>query len=144
MTKTKTLTGYLIANWRDEDLRYRKTKMENPGPYEIQVPVSLDVTVPQVDVDELSSRLEVPRPSVEQATAADIDAEDFPDWHDTAEEAIEFAWTQRADALETHPVPESLLDELVGRTVVDAPGVPNPESVRGYLKDRLHDDCTHE
>lgn len=44
----KTYSGYLIANWRDDDLRYRKTRPDDLAPRELSIPVSISVAVPEV------------------------------------------------------------------------------------------------
>lgn len=68
---TKDYSGFLIVNWRDDNVRYRKTppNTNKQSPYEIAIPVSVSVAVPSVTVPEIEADIEVPPAEVEHAVS---------------------------------------------------------------------------
>lgn len=80
-TTEKTYEGYLVINWRDDDLRFRKTEPESLNPTELAVPISTTVNVPEIEVPSVELEVDVPPASVEQAVteAAERIAPDFED-----------------------------------------------------------------
>lgn len=76
---TRSYSGYLIVDWRDakssNDVRFRKTEPTDPAPHEVTIPVSVDVTVPEVDVPSIMAEVEIPAPEVEEVVRSDIEDE---------------------------------------------------------------------
>jgi hypothetical protein len=74
----QTYSGYLVINWRDDDVRFRKTAPSNRevAPTEIAIPVSVGVTVPEVEVPEITAEVEVPAAKVEHAVADEQETDD--------------------------------------------------------------------
>lgn len=67
-TETKTYDGYLIVNWRDDELRFRKTAPTGSlAPQELAIPLTVDVTIPEVQVPEIHADIEVPPAKVNRA-----------------------------------------------------------------------------
>ena len=77
MSETKEFSGYLYINWKDDDLRLRKTKQNNPSPYEIVTKVSVDVEIPEMDIPEISKTIEVSEVQVKEAVQEIIDFDEF-------------------------------------------------------------------
>lgn len=67
ISETKEYGGYLVINWRDDDVRYRKTPPENPGPQELAIPLELTINVPEVQVPTIEAAIDVPAAKVEQS-----------------------------------------------------------------------------
>lgn len=129
----KSLSAYLVVDWRDEDLKVRKTKPET-SPYEVAVPLDLEIEVPEIDVQSLSARLEVPQANVHEIVQGEVHDEELLDWQVTAESVLE-------DRIGPDPDPEQLkedsVEQVLGAVMLQAPGVPDPEKVRDYLDDRI-------
>lgn len=66
-TTTRTYSGYLVINWRDDTLRFRKTEPEDLNPTEIAVPQSVTVTVPEIEVPSVELNVDVPPAAVDKA-----------------------------------------------------------------------------
>lgn len=64
---TKTYEGWLIINWRNDRLRFRKTEPDNLNPSEIAVPQNVTVTVPDIEVPGVELDIDVPPATVEKA-----------------------------------------------------------------------------
>jgi hypothetical protein len=74
--ETKTYEAYLLINWSKDDLRVRKTHPGGKlGPQELAIPISVDVTVPEVQVPEIHADITVPPAKVEQAVTGGVDDE---------------------------------------------------------------------
>jgi hypothetical protein len=86
----KTIHNWLIINWQDGSTRTRKSEPSpsSLGTHELATELRLDVVIPEVDVDELRARVEVPKPRVEQTALDDMDADDAPDWMDVADDRL--------------------------------------------------------
>lgn len=66
--ETKRYEGHLVVNWRDDDLRFRKTAPEGAlAPQELAIPLTIVVTIPEVQVPEIHADIEVPPARVERA-----------------------------------------------------------------------------
>jgi len=78
VSKTKTYSGYIIVNWKDDDLRFRKSKPSKSerSPFEVPVEANLDVEVPDFNVPEMSQTLEIPQVQVKQAVSELVDYEE--------------------------------------------------------------------
>lgn len=74
--ETKTYEGHLIVNWRNDQVRYRKT---GPGgslaPQELAIPLSIDVTIPEVQVSEIHADIEIPPVKVERTETDESEPE---------------------------------------------------------------------
>lgn len=59
---TKTVSRYLVYDWRDDKLRTRKSKpsKNDLSPYEQPVSFSFEVRIPEVEIPEVSAVFEVP------------------------------------------------------------------------------------
>ena len=66
-TQTKTFSGYLIVDWKNETMRHRKTEPDDLAPTQLAIPVSVDVAVPEVSVPTIEAAIEVPAAQVEQS-----------------------------------------------------------------------------
>lgn len=66
-TETKTFSGYLVVDWKREEMRYRKTKPRDKSPTELAIPLSIDVRVPEVQVPTIEAAIDVPAAQVEQS-----------------------------------------------------------------------------
>lgn len=133
MPQTKTLKGYLVVDWKEETHRTRKNKPSKTelSPYELVLPLEVEVHVPDVDTPEISHRLEVPQVQVEQILREqDYDESDLEEWQETAEEILTHT------DLEMMSLPEDI-PRLVGETMLAATGVPDPSQVEAYIRDRV-------
>lgn len=66
--KTKTLKGYLVINWTNDDIRLRKTT-PNVNPTEMALELSIDVKVPKKTIPEISHTIEIPSVQILDAVA---------------------------------------------------------------------------
>ena len=136
----KTIDGWLIVDWRSGDIRARKTK---PGASELstnelKAKVSVDVTVPEVDVPTLALEIDVPEPRVYAATLEAIDEEDLPDWADVAFDKVDqnrIPFEQAGNA----PEWKDAVDTTAMDTLRDAPGRPDVERVRQFVDKTARD-----
>lgn len=88
MTETteKQFSGYIVVNWKEEDVRHRKSKPSNGdlSPFEVAVKHDLTVEVPEMEIPTLSTTLQVPEVQVKEAVSelTDVDYEEeseFPE-----------------------------------------------------------------
>lgn len=75
--RTKSVDGYLIYDWKQDQHRTVKRDPEGRrgsdlGTHEIKVPLDIDVFIPEPQAEGLSARIEVPKVRVEQAIAEDV------------------------------------------------------------------------
>lgn len=131
------IQNWLIINWKDPSTRTRKSepKASDLGTHELATELTLDVVIPEVDVDSLHARVEVPTPRVEQSEIDDLDAEDAPDWQDIADEMIEEffeRYEEWGDWLE-------LADQYALRVLRDAPARPPVTDVQNYLRTNVRE-----
>lgn len=124
---TKKLNYYLVVNWQKERISARKTKKDNLGPYELQIEADLEIDIPDVDVPVISEQLEVPQPTVNRIAQEAIFEEEFPDWYETVEDCIARATPDHSDY------------EVLGWAMEDTKGVPNPDEVLDYIRQRRED-----
>lgn len=78
MAETKNYSGYIVVNWKDDDLRFRKSKPSKSerSPFEVPVRVNFDIEVPEFDIPEVSQTLEIPQVQVKQAVSELVDYEE--------------------------------------------------------------------
>lgn len=68
--QTKEYSGYIIVNWRNDEVRYRKTApRDDANPRELAIPITVEVEVPEVQVPEIDADITVPPAQVEHAIA---------------------------------------------------------------------------
>lgn len=135
--KTKTISGYLVFNWKDGSHRTRKSKPDSLGTYEIATPLEIQVEIPDVDVPEIAAKVQVPQPRVQTAVLESLDDDAFPDWSDVAEEYLE-AYVERIRSAETLDAVDDLVDQLTTKVLLDLDGIAEPEKVRAFLQDHAH------
>lgn len=86
MTREKTITGWLVVDWKQDSHRTRKSKPDSLGTNELLVKISIIVTVPEMDVPDLALEVDVPEPQVRAAALEAPHEDELPDWSDTATE----------------------------------------------------------
>jgi len=128
--REETIKNWLVINWREGTTRTRKSKPDASklGTHELATSLTLNVTIPDVDVPELVADVEVPQPRVESSELSDLEAEDSPDWMDVADEIVD--QNPEAD-------PYDEVDRLVVAVLEDAPDRPDVEEVKRYLQTQL-------
>lgn len=135
-TTEKELSAYLIVNWKDETLKSRKTEPDdtNLSPYEIAIPASVTVVVPEVEIPEIAARVEVPRPNVESGLLEDAAWEGDPDaWKEVADDLLDGAFKREGE------VNDDTVMQLVGRTLTTADVPADPTRVKHYLRREIRD-----
>ncbi|GAB7011755.1 hypothetical protein JCM18549_00260 [Halolamina salina] len=130
--REETIENWLVINWREGTTRTRKSKPDAAklGTHELATSLTLNVTIPDVDVPELVADVEVPQPRVEASELSDLETEDSPDWMDVADEIVD-------EHPETDPFDE--IDQLVVAVLEDTPGRPDVEEVKRYLQQQLRE-----
>jgi len=131
----KTIQAYLIVDWKQGATRTRTTEpsASELGTNELVTPITLDVIVPEVQVEELSARIEVPEPRVIETDMADRDAQDIPGWQEIADEYL-------APLREAHDPGAEWLDErdaILVEVLQEAPGRPDIEDVSEYCERQI-------
>ena len=132
----KQIHNYLVIDWKNESTRTRQTepRASDLGANEVMTEVTIDVVIPDVQVDELTARVEVPQPRVEATELDDLDADGVVDWQDVADEVLEdfadvFGWSREEWAGEE--------DQYILRIMEGAPGRPEVDEVRSYCRDEV-------
>lgn len=139
----KTITGWLVVDWRNESHRTRKSKpgATDLGANEVLAKLDVKVTIPEVDVPTLGVAVDVPEPQVHAATLEALDDEAMPDWTDAAAEIVaehdQRIW-EAAPGAET----ERLVDELTTAVLVAVKTRPPAERVREYVLELVHESAT--
>lgn len=140
----KTYTGYLIVNYRDDELRFRKTKPSkgerSPSEYPVKVEVAAEV--PDFDIPTLAAEFSVPEAQIKRAAHDDLIAEGaVPEYEELAAEAVE-----RHDDLvaKASGNPQGVefddaVSVLVGYILRRAEGYPDPAAVEEHVERRLHE-----
>ena len=137
---TKEYSGFLVVDWRDDDLRFRKTRpgAGDRGPTEYPVEVTVEVEVPEFDIPDLSADMKVPAPAVREAVATELHENgETPEWHSTAERGVEHFRdeAQAANVRETEF--DDLVSKVVGYVLRNAEGYPPVETVEEHVETRL-------
>jgi len=141
MAREKTITGWIVVDWKEGSHRTRKSKPDSLGTNELLAKLSIDVTIPEVDVPELALQIDVPEPQVHAATLEALDEDDLPDWTDTAAGIVsDHRYDIRAceDGHEAH----NLVDQLTARTLFEVETRPDPKNVREHIRqlvERIYD-----
>jgi hypothetical protein len=139
-TTTRTYNGYLIINWHDDDLRFRKTtpSKSDHAPTEYSVEVEIDVAVPEFDVPTLAAEFKVPEAQVRQTAASEVYAEGEPDgWHETVEDALDH-FAAEAHGLDPSQTEfDDLVSTAVGYVMRRGEGLPPVAEVEEVIEERL-------
>lgn len=134
MADNKTITAWLVVDWQSGQHRTRQSKPKHSelGTNELLTKIEIEVSVPDVDVPTLAARIDVPEPRVYAATMEALSDEEMPNWSDAANDVIE------SEELAIEQAPdgelERLVDSMVTRTLMSAPGLPDPELVKEYIE----------
>lgn len=125
-----TITNWLVIDWKAESTRTRKSKPSQTdlGTNELATKLTLDVEIPEVEVDELRAKVKVPKPRVEKTALEDIDDENAPGWVDVADEVVD-------DYLESLDNFGDWMDhraDAILEVVEHSPEVVDVEAVRDY------------
>jgi len=131
----KKITGWLIVDWKDGSHRTRQSKPSKGEltANELTAKLSVDVSVPEVEVPTLAVEIDVPEPQVYAATLEALDNEDLPDWSDAANDKVEgnrVAFEQADSA----PEWKQAVDETTVDTLREAQGRPDVDNVREYVE----------
>lgn len=131
----KTITGWLVVDWKDGSHRTRQSKPDQHelGSNELLAEIAVDVNVPEVDIPKLALDIDVPEPQVYAATLEALDDEALPDWTDAVHEVVA---TREPDieVADRTALPD-LIDQLTTRTLLQVNTRPNPEHVHDYVTD---------
>lgn len=141
---TKEFTYWLLYDWREDDIRGRKTKPSKGErrPTEQPLKVSASIEVPEMEIPELTASINVPRAQVKQSAYADLlgDDEDGPPWHDDVDAVLE-AHDDKVQQWADDELPrETLVDLLTGAVLRRADGYPDSETVAEYVGERIYDE----
>ena len=131
----KKINGWLIVDWKDGSHRTRQSKPSKGEltANELTAKLSVDVSVPEVEVPTLAVEIDVPEPQVYAATLEALDNEDLPDWSDVANNKVEgnrVAFEQADSA----PEWKQAVDETTVDTLREAQGRPDVDNVREYVE----------
>ena len=58
--KEKTFKGFLMLNWKTNQVRLLKTRGYDLNPYEIRVPYNIKITLPEIKDTPLNIDIELP------------------------------------------------------------------------------------
>lgn len=126
----KTLDYYLVLDWQAEKITARKTEPDSTGPYQVVIPVEMEVQVPEPDVPTLSAEVQIPEAQVHRAVSESLYDEDYPAWMETVDSII----SQTEDHLAATPED---VNRILGEAMIEAPGAPDPQEVRSHIQERL-------
>jgi hypothetical protein len=140
MSKSKTITGWLVVDWKSGAHRTRKSKPSSSelGTNELVAKLNVDVTVPEVEVPTLAVEIDVPEPQVYAATLDALDEDEMPDWSEAAIEAVDESIDAFEDA-DSHAEFLTVVDTAVVRTLKKSPGRPDVETVHDFIVDVAND-----
>lgn len=127
----KTITYWLVFDWKKEDVRARKTKPKRSelGTNELLVEGELVVSKPEIEVPKLAAELNIPASRIRRVVAEGMETDtEFPDWFETVDEVFD-----------NHPdlVDERQVDALVGKVMIEDPGHPDPVDVHDEIQQRI-------
>lgn len=137
MADDKTITAWLVVDWRDGSHRTRKSKpsQRELGTNELLTKVEIDVEVPDVDIPTLAAKIDVPEPRVYAATLDALSDDELPDWTDTANDVIdgEMVAIEQASGGDL----DRVIDSITVQTLKQTPGRPDPDLVEQYVQDTV-------
>lgn len=135
MSNDKTISGWIVVDWKQETHRTRKSKpsASELGTNELLAKLAIDVSVPDVDVPTLAVDIDVPEPQVYAATLEALDDDDLPDWSDVANDKVHqdrLALKGAENAQEFGNV----VDQITARVLMEVNSRPDPANVREYVE----------
>jgi len=71
----KTFHGYAILNWKEGDMKLRKTKPsdKNLSPYQVPVQLNFTLEVPEIEIPEISTTMEIEQAQVRQVVSEELE-----------------------------------------------------------------------
>jgi hypothetical protein len=136
----KTITGWLVVDWKGETHRTRKSKpsASELGANELLAELRVNVTVPEVETPTLTVNIDVPKPQVEAAELAALDEDELPDWTDAVHKRLADVDVDIEDVPDLDPVERRALENDVALDVLEAvPTRPDPAAVREYVYETI-------
>jgi hypothetical protein len=129
----KTITGWIVVDWRKGKHRTRqsKPKASELGSNELLSKLSIDVHVPEVEVPELAVEIDVPEPHVRAATLEALDEEQLPGWTDIANELIPSTIPDDPEEFQNE------VNRITVQTLTEASTRPDPDAVREYVDETM-------
>jgi hypothetical protein len=134
---TKSYSGYLIVDWRDDEVRYRKTRPDaaQRGPTEYPIELSLEVEVPEFEMPELAATMSVPEPQVRETVAEELlESGASPEWMHKVDRAVEHFGDEAAGLDPNETAFDDLVSKATGYVVRRAEGYPPVEQVEDELE----------
>lgn len=132
-----TIKYWLVFDWKDEDVRARKTKPSRSdlGTNELLVQGELTVRKPEIEVPTLATELDIPEARIRRVAADGMQTDaDEPGWYATVDEVLE----QNPDLIEKEdPNAATILvmKEDPGSPPVEAVGDRVREQMRKHIED---------
>lgn len=133
MAETKTITGWLVVDWKKGNHRTRKSKPSagDLGKNELLAKISIEVHVPDVPTAELAVAIDVPEPQVRQAALEALSPDQLPDWTDEVPEVV----SMYEDELEGDQPYGDVINSMAFQVLSRVESRPDPETVRRYIHD---------
>ena len=132
----KTIDGWLIVDWKQGTHRTRKSKpgARELGNHELLAKLTVNVTIPEIDVPELALQIDVPEPQVYAASLEALEGDELPDWTDVANEIID-AHDERIAGIDEDDweMLDAIAKELTTETLVELKSRPDPGGVKHYI-----------
>jgi hypothetical protein len=143
----KTYSGYLIVDWRDDEVRFRKTRPDaaSRGPTEYPVEVTVEVDVPEFDPPEIATSMSVPEPQVREHVAEELHGGGAtPPWAHTVDRAVEHFGDEAAGLDPTETAFDDLVSKATGYVLRRAEGYPPVGEVADELETVLTNIATQQ
>lgn len=139
---TKTYQAYLIIDYRDDEIRLRKTQPSKSerAPTEYPVKVEVTVDVPEMEVPVIEAEYNVPEPKVREAIEEDFLSSEFDEEYD---DVIQSVVEDNIDLITAIPQPdntvhyETVVDALAPQVTTRAEGYPDPDDIKPKLRTRI-------
>lgn len=133
-SETKTITGWLIIDWRKESHRTRQNKPKASviGANEIYTKLKVEVEIPEVETTTLSAKARVPKPQVHASDLETLDEDELPSWTNVADRIIEEQYSDIVDA-ETAEDYDNIVRRMVADVLLNTPGMVPPDVVEDYV-----------
>lgn len=129
----KTISGWLVVNWKTGDHRTLKQKpsYSKLGKNELLAKLKINVSAPEVELSTLSVDIDVPEPMVHQAVLEALDEDDLPGWTDAVADVV-----SEYDLADPGLRPlDELADAITTQVLLRINTRPDPAAVREYTHD---------
>ena len=126
-----TIKYWLVFDWKDEDVRARKTKPNRSslGTNELLVKGELTVKKPEIEVPTLATELQIPEARIRRVMADGMQVDtDQPDWFITVDEVLE---------KHTWMIEEDDPNAATVMVMKEDPGSPPVEAVMDRVKEQM-------